>query len=222
MLAPSDWRKTGRNLQAALESSVNARDFWVRSRNLRFLRFIHRLDAETTGVLLLAKNLGALRAYSELFESRRMEKLYWAVVLGVPKRKEWACALKLGPDPAQRGKMKVDARHGKPAETQFRVLQTREGMTLVAAEPFTGRTHQLRVHLAASGHPVVDDVLYGPAPAGGAVGKQVARPEAPLGLRAVSLAYEDPFTRRSVLIRAPVDEFISEYGFAQNRAEDSL
>src|SRR5579859_6390875 len=74
MLAPDSWDQTGRNLQLALQSSLNAGDFWARSRNLKFLRFIHRLDAETTGITLFAKSAGALNAYSELFETRSVEK----------------------------------------------------------------------------------------------------------------------------------------------------
>jgi 23S rRNA-/tRNA-specific pseudouridylate synthase len=65
MLVPFSWQKTSRNLQTALASSIAAGDFWARSRNLKQLRFVHRLDAETSGVLLLAKSQGALRAYSD-------------------------------------------------------------------------------------------------------------------------------------------------------------
>src|SRR5262252_8962645 len=78
MLVPFSWQKTSRNLQAALTSSIAARDFWARSRNLKFLRFVHRLDAETTGILLLAKSHGAVEAFGNLFESRKMEKSYLA------------------------------------------------------------------------------------------------------------------------------------------------
>src|SRR5215468_786931 len=115
MLVPFSWQKTNRNLQAALTSSIAAGDFWARSRGLRFLRFIHRLDAETTGILLLGKSMGAVKTYGELFESRSMEKKYLAVVEGVPKTRDWICRLKLAPDPSERGRMKVDARHGKEA-----------------------------------------------------------------------------------------------------------
>src|SRR5215467_11192352 len=115
MLVPFSWQKTAHNLQAALTSSIAAGDFWARSRNLKFLRFVHRLDAETTGILLLARSLGAVDTYGDLFESRKMEKVYLAVVHGVPKENEWICRLKLGPDPRQRGKMKVGPRHGKSA-----------------------------------------------------------------------------------------------------------
>jgi 23S rRNA pseudouridine1911/1915/1917 synthase len=204
MLVPFSWQHTGRNLQAALTSSIAARDFWARSRNLKYLRFVHRLDADTSGVLLLAKSPGAVDAFGSLFESRQMEKVYLAVVCGVPGPGEWTCRLKLAPDPCARETMKVDAQHGKEAETHFRVLQSEEKTALVEARPFTGRTHQIRVHLAESGHPVVGDPLYGPQPPQG---------KKNLGLRAVGLAYEDPFTRRRVEIQAPLEGFVREYGF---------
>jgi Pseudouridylate synthases, 23S RNA-specific len=223
MLVPFSWQKTNRNLQAALTSSIAAGDFWARARGLRFLRFVHRLDAETTGILLLAKSQGAVASYGELFESRQMEKVYLAVVIGVPKETQWTCRLKIGQDATQRGKMKVDPRHGKEAETHFRVLQTGENSGLVEAHPLTGRTHQIRVHLAAAGHPVAGDELYGSE--GADVYQQHSRrphratkgqppgSSQHLALRAVALSYVDPFTRRRVQIRAPIQNFVREYGF---------
>ena len=204
MLVPFSWQKTTRNLQAALTSSIAAGDFWARSRNLKYLRFVHRLDADTSGILLLAKSLGAVNSFGAMFESRRMEKVYLAVVLGVPEQSEWTCRLKLAPDPAAVGRMTVDALRGKEAETRFRVLQSAAGTSLVEARPVTGRTHQIRVHLAESGHAVVGDPLYGRG--------ETSR-RAGLGLRAVRLSYLDPFTRRRVDIRAPLEEFVREYGF---------
>src|ERR1700684_4559231 len=105
MLAPDSWDETGRNLQLALHSSINPGDFLAGSRNLKFLRFIHRLDAETSGVTLFAKSSGVLRAYSELFEERRIEKYYLTVVHGVPKEAQWTCNFALAPDPAMKGRM---------------------------------------------------------------------------------------------------------------------
>ena len=70
------------------------------------LRFVHRLDADTSGILLFAKSQGALETFSGLFESRRMEKVYLAVVSGVPEPREWSCRLKLAPDPKVHGRMK--------------------------------------------------------------------------------------------------------------------
>src|ERR1700691_5946207 len=99
MLAPDWWDRTGRNLHLALQSSLTAGDFWARSRNLKFLRYVHRLDADTSGILLFAKSRGALDACAKLFETRAMEKIYLAVVEGVPKQNEWTCQLALAPDP---------------------------------------------------------------------------------------------------------------------------
>jgi 23S rRNA pseudouridine1911/1915/1917 synthase len=206
MLVPFSWQKTNRNLQAALTSSIAAKDFWARSRNIRFLRFVHRLDADTTGILLLAKSPGAVMSYGALFESRRMEKTYLAVTQGIPPQKSWVCRLSIGLDPDVRGKMQVDARHGKSAETRFEVLQARNGRALVEAHPFTGRTHQIRVHLAAAGCPVFGDELYSLQPP--------KRGEV-LALRAVRLSYGDPFTRRTVDIFAPMEKFVRQYGFSE-------
>jgi RluA family pseudouridine synthase len=217
MLAPDSWDRTGRNLQLALQSSLNAGDFWARSRGLRYLRFVHRLDAETTGITLFAKSPGALRALSELFEARQVEKFYWAVVRGVPKAAEWTCDLVLAPDPALKGRMKTlppeyagkELNHGtaKDAVTHFRVLRSLAETVLVEACPLTGRTHQIRVHLAAAGCPVAGDSLYGTDTPAESKGRQK------LALRAVKLTYQDPFQKRKISIQAPTAEFLKEWAF---------
>jgi 23S rRNA pseudouridine1911/1915/1917 synthase len=213
MLAPDSWDQTGRNLQLALQSSLNAGDFWARSRNLKFLRFIHRLDAETTGIVLFAKSPGALTAYSGMFESRLVEKIYLAVVTGVPKESLWICREPLMPDPRAKGRM-VPARKGagnfKEAETHFQVLKSLKKTSLVEARPVTGRTHQIRVHLSLAGHPVVGDPLYGSAPPAKSKGRQH------LALRAVEISYRDPFQKIPIRIEAPAADFLRKYGFAES------
>jgi RluA family pseudouridine synthase len=208
LLVPVNWQNTNRNLQAAINSSISAGDFWARSRNLKFLRYVHRLDTETSGVMLFAKSMGAVEAFGNLFEDRRMEKTYLAIVEGVPRETEWVCQLPLAPDPRTIGRMMVDTIEGKETETRFRLLQKKEKIALVEARPRTGRTHQIRVHLAQAGHPIVSDDLYGRVD-----------PRMEMGLRAVRLAYTDPFTRRRVEIRAPIDEFMGEYGFTPSLAQ---
>jgi 23S rRNA pseudouridine1911/1915/1917 synthase len=221
LLVPADWRQTARNLQAALESSIAAGDFWAHSRNLRFLRYVHRLDAETSGALLLIKHPNAVSAFSDLFESRLVEKVYLAVVLGIPRETEWDCCLPLGPDPNSPGRTRVDATGGKPAETRFRVLATRRDprmgdLALVEALPRTGRTHQIRVHLAQSKYPVVGDPLYSPP---GAIPIGLMPENFPLALRAVALAYPDPFTRKRVRVTAPRTRFLEAFGFDRPAAD---
>ena len=125
LLAPADWDRTGRNLQLALMSSLNNGDHWANSRRLQYIRFIHRLDADTSGVLLMAKSLGALTTMSQLFESRAVKKKYLcAVVQGIPKQTEWTNRNPIGQDPVGKSRMKIDHKTGKEAETHFRVLQT--------------------------------------------------------------------------------------------------
>lgn len=198
MLAPDHWVNTSRNLLPALMDSIRAGEFWARSRGLRFLRYVHRLDAETTGVLLLVKSEGAVAPYSRLFDSREMSKLYLAVVDGVPKLKEWVCDLPLqsGPDRT------VVSEEGKPSRTCFKVVRSVDGRTLIEARPVTGRTHQIRVHLKSAGVPVCGDVLYG------ARSGMVS-----MALRAVRLEYQDPFLRRKVVITAQAKSFLSSNGF---------
>lgn len=203
MLVPYNWDKTGRNLQLAISSAVLGGAFWARSRGLRFLRYVHRLDAETTGILLFAKSAGAVRTYGELFESRRMHKRYLAVVRGSPKDDEWVCRAKLGPDPKEHGRQRVDP-YGKEAETKFKVIERRGSLALIEARPVTGRTHQIRLHLEHAGLPILGDPMYGTP-------EDRTRRNALMALRAVELEYDDPFGRKRVRITAPSDKFIRQF-----------
>lgn len=126
-------------------------------------RLVHRLDKDTSGVLLIARTPGSAASYSKRFSGRSAKKIYWALVVGVPEIKEGTIDAALAKQPGTGGeKMHVDQEHGQPARTRYRVVDT-VGKTAawVELEPLTGRTHQLRVHLDAIGHPIVGDGKYG-------------------------------------------------------------
>lgn len=205
LLVPSSWDRTGRNLQRAIDSSIQGGEYWASSRNLKFLRFIHRLDAETTGVLLFAKSPGAITTFSNLFQTRSIQKIYLAVVQGIPKEKEWGCNAPIGEDPNQRGGMRIDAKAGKASETRFRLRATNNGFSLIEAEPITGRTHQIRLHLREANLSILGDPLYG--------GMRSPVDDFPMALRATEVHYRDPFTRKPVHIRAPERAFLKAFGF---------
>lgn len=201
MLGPDDAEHHERSLHRALVDEIEERAWWAASRNLKFLRFVHRLDAPTTGVLLLSKSQGAMSAFSKIFAERVVSKAYLAVVDGVPRESSWICREPLGPDPELHGRHRVDRREGKEAETSFQVLQSLSGKSLILAKPVTGRTHQIRLHLRHAGTPVMGDILYG------------TRDTRGLALRSFRLEYPDPFLKRRTVIIAPVAAFCRTYGF---------
>ncbi len=122
---------------------------------------VHRLDRETSGVMLLAKNLTALRNVTELFELQQVQKTYLALVQPPPADERGTIDAPLIDDERKPGRMRVAA-HGKPSQTDYIVLEKlRPHFAWVELRPRTGRTHQLRVHLALIGSPIVVDALYG-------------------------------------------------------------
>lgn len=126
-------------------------------------RLVHRLDKDTSGVLLVAKTPGSAASYSKRFSGRSARKIYWALVVGVPDVREGTIDAPLAKQPGTGGeKMHVDEENGQSAKTRYRVVE-RAGQKAawVELEPLTGRTHQLRVHMAAIGHPIVGDGKYG-------------------------------------------------------------
>jgi tRNA pseudouridine32 synthase/23S rRNA pseudouridine746 synthase len=122
---------------------------------------VHRLDRQTSGVIVFARTAAAHRALNTQFEQRQAVKTYHALVQGSPAWDSRSIHLRLRADGDRRHRTVVDPRHGKPAETDLLVLDRFEGFALLQAIPHTGRTHQIRAHLAALGHPVVSDPLYG-------------------------------------------------------------
>jgi tRNA pseudouridine32 synthase / 23S rRNA pseudouridine746 synthase len=124
----------------------------------------HRLDRDTSGCLVLGRHRKALALLGKLFKQGAVGKTYWAVVEGGPDADEGRIELALGRLDETRGWwMKPDPK-GQPAATTWRVMGRAPGLTWLALEPITGRTHQLRVHCAAMGWPIVGDAIYGTAP----------------------------------------------------------
>ncbi len=126
-------------------------------------RLVHRLDQDTSGVLVLARTAQAARELGRAFKSRAVAKLYWAVVVGVPRPAEGRIEAPLAKRPGRAGeRVAVDLDEGKPAVTEYRVLDAAaKRAALVELEPLTGRTHQLRAHMAALGTPILGDGKYG-------------------------------------------------------------
>lgn len=127
-------------------------------------RLVHRLDKDTSGVLLVAATPGSAAYFSKRFSTRAARKIYWALVVGVPDIDEGLIDLPLAKQPGTGGeKMMVDkSEHGMPAKSRYRVIDRAGNRAAwVELQPFTGRTHQLRVHMAAIGHPIVGDGKYG-------------------------------------------------------------
>lgn len=162
---------------------------------------VHRLDQATSGLMLLARGAEMQRRLSRAFAERRVRKHYQAVVhgiLGTPGAEQaWALVdLPLRLDWPNRPRSTVDPVHGKPSHTRWRALGWDDacGTTRVALQPITGRSHQLRLHLSALGHPIVGDALYGPA----------GDPAPRLMLHACALALVHPATGQVLRLESTV------------------
>jgi tRNA pseudouridine32 synthase/23S rRNA pseudouridine746 synthase len=133
----------------------------------------HRLDRDTSGCLVLGRHRKALAELGKLFKNGRVGKTYWAIVEGGPEAHEGRIDLALGRLDDTRGWwQKVDPA-GQPSATLWKVTGRADGLTWLALEPLTGRTHQLRVHCAAMGWPILGDTIYGTAPRTGGPGLQL-------------------------------------------------
>jgi len=121
---------------------------------------VHRLDFETTGAILFAKDEETYKAMNALFEHREITKIYLALVEGVVQKDEGEIALSIAEDPVNRGKMRIQ-NDGKPALTFYHVLERFRHYSWLAVELKTGRTHQARLHLKSIGHPLAVDAYYG-------------------------------------------------------------
>jgi 23S rRNA pseudouridine955/2504/2580 synthase/23S rRNA pseudouridine1911/1915/1917 synthase len=130
------------------------------------LRVVHRLDKDTSGVLVFAKHIAAQRHLSHQFQNNLVEKEYVALVTGRPHQPEGEIDAAIGPSPTSRLRMAVLKHGGRPARTLWRVEETFRSYTLLRVFPKTGKTHQIRVHLRHIGLPLAIDPLYNPSRAG--------------------------------------------------------
>ena len=167
---------------------------------------VHRLDKDTTGVIIVAKDSRTQETLSALFKERSIRKTYRAVVEECVMKNEGIIEGNIGRHPTNRKKMAVLKEGGRDASTAFKVIKRLNGFTYIEAYPKTGRTHQIRVHLAHAGHPVVGDEAYGKR------AKHVT--ERPL-LHAYRIEFMHPVTGMPVFIEAPVpadiEEFLAKY-----------
>lgn len=178
---------------------------------------VHRLDRETSGALLIARNDRAHRGLVEQFSSHSIQKAYLALVHGKLSENAGRIELPVARDLHRRIRMTTRRREGRAARTDWRVRLRLPGYTLVEADLHTGRTHQIRVHFSALGHPVVGDTLYG-APR---QPKVASTSMAPLGrnfLHAARIKFVHPTTGREVDVRAPLPAELAEYLRALGRS----
>lgn len=174
---------------------------------------VHRLDKETSGILIVAKTNKAHSAMSSLFQNRKVEKKYIGFCIGVPVELDGSIEFSLArshQDPLKR----AVSPHGKEARTAYKILQTKSGISAVLFKPYTGRTHQIRVHASAKGFPIIADKLYGG-------GKEHIMKIDPLdrpfaysilksfqrhALHAFSIEFEHPFLDTILTLKAPLPE----------------
>jgi RluA family pseudouridine synthase len=179
---PDGWDKEAPYLVNLLEPEFGK--LWI----------VHRLDKITSGVFLLARNAGSHREINLQFEHHRVNKRYHAILVGNPSWKQIHANQSLKPNSGHSHRTVVDKLKGKQALTIFQVLNSGKGHFLVEASPETGRTHQIRAHAAALGHPILGDFLYGAPPT-----DIIPRP----ALHAVTIQFNHPVLNESVVFSAP-------------------
>ena len=179
---PDGWEKDSEYLVKMLEEKFGK------------IFIVHRLDKITSGAMVFARDAETHRAFNTQFESHDAQKAYHAILEGNPKWEEKVARHPLRANVGHKHRTMVDDKNGKPSETRFRVIKRYPEAALVEAKPMTGRTHQIRVHAYAVGHPLVEDVLYGARDLYG-----LPRPM----LHAQSLSFIHPATNERVKFSAP-------------------
>ena len=167
----------------------------------RFLELVHRIDRDTSGILLIAKKRSALRHLQAQFREKTVQKYYFALVMG-----EWKNSCKVVNAPLLKNEVNSIVRvnpNGKASETRFRVLEKFQDATLVQASPITGRTHQIRVHAQYTGHPIAWDDRYGDRRFDAYTGKVGLNR---LFLHAANIKFTHPGSEEKMDISAPMEK----------------
>ena len=185
-ILPDGWEKDAPYLVKMLESEYGR--VWI----------VHRLDKITSGVMVFARDAETHRTLNIQFEERQAEKVYHAIVEGIPQWNEKIAKHPLRINVGHKHRTGVSDKYGKPSETRFKVIKRYQEAALIEARPVTGRTHQIRVHAYALGHPLLGDILYGASET-----HLIARP----ALHAHSLTFTHPQSgeRQTFLAERPQD-----------------
>ena len=160
-VSPEHEDDAGPNLMQLLHDGIADAKPWAKERQLTYLTNSHRLDADATGVFLLAKNKPAQVAVTNQFGSEKPLKKFISLAWDSPLAARFEVDAKLAPNPLKPGLMCVDANNGKKSRTEFEVLESFSDWTLLRCLPLTDRPHQIRIHLKRAGFPVVGDEAYG-------------------------------------------------------------
>ncbi len=208
LIAPDRWDKSRANLMDLVHERLG-----------HGVANVHRIDADTSGLVLCTKTKPALDFVSGQFQSKTVAKVYYALTVGLPATDSYQVDLVLKEDDAKPGRMCVVKKHGKASVTEFRVLArfpavAGPGFAHLECRPLTGRTHQIRVHLAASGTPILNDPFYGNDTRlllsdlkRGYKGRDEERPLiGRLALHAAGLTVSHPATREPLTIMAPLPQ----------------
>jgi len=218
LISPDRFDPGAPNLMALLHGGIAEGKPWAKERELGYLMNAHRLEAEMSGALLLAKAKPAFLELVNGFGAGKFSQKLVALVQGAPAQDHFEVQAKIAPDPARPGCVRIDARRGKASRTTFTVMEKFAGFTLLECELLTNRSHQIRVHLRSVGLRLAGDSLYGGKPLLLSGLKREYRlklraTERPLldraALHGAELGLPHPLTGQALTITAPLPKDLS-------------